>query len=206
MLRIRVLGASAALLVASAGIAAAADIPPYGAPPPGGSSFYNPVPVSNWTGPYVGLIGGYGWAGPTVPNRGWLGGAFVGANFQTDSTIVVGIEADVTATGKTGMSGGTTVTNPWNTTLRGRVGFAMDRFMVYGTGGVAVGRVAATGAITGATTRVGWTAGAGVEAQLSQQLLGRVEYRHTNLGTAALTGGPVTYRSDDVMVGVGLKF
>lgn len=207
MLRIRTLGASAAVLIAGATAAAAADVPPYG-PPPAAPSYYSPAPAFTWSGPYVGLTGGYGWATTvpsTAPNNGWIGGAFAGANFQADSNLVVGIEGDFTATGKTGTGGGATVTNPWDATLRGRIGFAMDRIMIYGTGGVAVGKVTATGGITGSATRVGWTAGAGVEAALSQHVTGRLEYRHTNLGTAALSS-PVIYKSNDVMAGIGYKF
>jgi outer membrane immunogenic protein len=214
MLRIRTLGASAAALLASAAVAAAADIPPYGQPPAAAPSYYNAAPAYSWSGPYVGLTGGYGWASTsptTSPNRGWIGGAYAGANFQTDTNLVVGIEGDVTATGKTGTSGGLTVSNPWDATLRGRIGFALDRVLVYGTGGVAVGGLkAVSGAGTDTATQAGWTAGAGVEAALAQNVTGRLEFRHTDLGTVSAAkmpnNGPISYSSNDVMAGIGLKF
>ncbi len=40
--------------------------------------------------------------------------------------------------------------------------------------------------------------------KLTQNLIGRLEYRHTNLGTFPSTG--TTYTSNDLMVGVGFKF
>jgi len=212
MSRIRTLGASAAVLLASAGVAAAADIPPYGPPPASAPSYYSPTPAFSWSGPYIGLTGGFGWAGTTpstAPNNGWIGGAFAGANFQTNTNLVVGVEGDFTATGKTGTSGGLTVSNPWDASLRGRLGFAMGQVMVYGTGGLAVGRVKAVspGPVTESATRAGWTAGAGVEAALAQNILGRIEFRHTSLGTKAFpTAGPVTYTSNDVTAGIGVKF
>ena len=79
----------------------------------------------------------------------------------------------------------------------------MDRYLVYGTGGVAFGGVKATGVITESTTETGWTAGAGIEALLTEKVTGRVEYRHTDLGT---TAGPLSYHSNDIMVGVGIGF
>src|SRR5581483_9206177 len=60
----------------------------------------------------------------------------------------------------------------WLGTARGRLGYAVDKSLFYGTGGLAVGRVKntfqfdVTGAdnyIADAETRVGWTAGAGWE-------------------------------------------
>ncbi len=211
MSRILLLGASAAALLASAGVAAAADIPPYGAPP-STPSYYNPAPAFSWSGPYMGLTGGFGWANTapsTSPNNGWIGGAFAGTNFQTNTNLVLGVEGDFTATGKTGTSGGLTVSNPWDATFRGRIGFAMDKIMVYGTGGVAVGRVKAvtTSPSTESASKVGWTVGAGVDAALSQKVFGRLEFRHTNLGTTNFNvAGPVSYKSNDVMAGLGFKF
>jgi outer membrane immunogenic protein len=209
MLRIRTLGASlgASLLatVAGVGVAAAADIPGY-VPPP--AETYNPAPAWSWTGPYVGLQGGYGWGGSTIGNSGWLGGAYMGYNFQTATNWVVGIEGDASATGKSGTAATITVSNPWNATVRGRVGYAFDRFMVYGTGGVAFGGVNSNQSSNSeSATKAGWTVGAGVEALLTQNITGRLEFRHTNLGTATFpTNNPVAYNSNDIMVGVGFKF
>jgi outer membrane immunogenic protein len=212
MLRIRTLGASAGLLALTAGIAAAADFPNYGPPPPT-APIYNPAPAFTWSGSYLGLIGGYGWASTnpsTSPNNGWLGGGYAGVNFQTNTGLVLGIEADATATNKTGSNGGQTVTNPWNATFRGRIGFAMDKVMFYGTGGLAAGRITANNGTSESTTKLGWTAGVGAEAALSQHITGRIEVRHTNLGTIGSStfpvNGPISYKSNDVMAGIGFKF
>jgi outer membrane immunogenic protein len=200
MLRIRTLlataGVSLAAITAGAGIAAAADLPNYEAPP---AATYSPVPAYNWTGSYAGLVGGYGWG--TTP--GWLGGAFVGYNLQTNQNLVVGIEGDVTYSSRNGYSNGYDVHNDWNGTIRGRLGYAVDRFMIYGTGGLAVGNVQSSTASESAT-KVGWTLGAGIETALTDKVTGRVEYRHTDLGKFPSAGSNVT--SDAVMVGVGFKF
>ena len=218
MLRIRTLGAIGAglfAIVAGAGIATAADI--YQSPPPAaGPDFYTPAPAFSWTGAYLGLQGGYGWgssdnelpADNTVKTNGWQGGVYGGYNWQTPGALVLGIEADVNASGEKGTNAGTTISNPWNGSVRGRLGVAADRFLIYGTGGVAFGNVKATdGITTESATRTGWTAGVGVEAAVTDNVTARLEYRHTNLGSATLpTFGPTSYRSNDVMLGVGFKF
>ena len=94
--------------------------------------------------------------------------------------------------------------------VRSRVGFAFDRVLVYGTGGVAFGEVRAAGDITATLpplgslslaandrrTHVGWTVGAGVEAMITPNLSAKVEYLYADLGRethqapAFITGTP----------------
>jgi len=185
MLRIRTLGAGLAaslLIAAGAGSAFAADLsqPTYNAPQPA----YTPAQAWSWTGGYAGLIGGYGWG--TVTGNGWIGGAYAGYNLQTNQNLVIGVEGDLVATSKSG--------NPWDGTFRGRVGYAWDRNLAYGTAGVAVGGVSSGGG----STRTGWTAGLGLERAFASNVTGRVEYRYTDLGSGNT--------SNDLLVGVGLKF
>jgi outer membrane immunogenic protein len=58
--------------------------------------------------------------------------------------------------------------------------------------------------------RVGWTAGAGLEAKLTDNILGRVEYRYTQFGNKNYDLGTETVRNKldthDIRVGVGYKF
>lgn len=191
MSRIRTLGASfgASLLalIGGASVASAADLsqPSYNPPP----QAYAPAPAWSWTGPYVGLTGGYGWANTS----GFIGGAYGGYNLQTNRNLVVGFEGDVTATSKS--------TNPWDATFRGRLGYAWDRFMLYGTAGVAAGGLSNAGT---STTGVGWVAGVGLEAALTDKVTGRLEYRHTDLGSLP-SSGPSS-ASNDILIGVGFKF
>ncbi len=200
MLSIRTIGVSAIALVAGAGVAFAADLPNnYQAPP---AAAYNPLPAYDWTGPYVGLTGGYGWGTAS----GWLGGAYAGYNFQVDPNWVVGLEGDLTFSNRSAKVNGSTVSNGWDSTVRGRVGYAYDRFLFYGTGGVAFGDVNATKP-SQSSTKVGWTLGAGIEAAVTSNVTTRLEYRHTDLGSTSFKGpGTVNYTADDLMVGVGFKF
>ena len=80
----------------------------------------------------------------------------------------------------------------WFGTVRGRVGYLVAPYgMVYGTGGLAYGRVKSnflsvepdgeTDVSHWAETRVGWSAGAGIEAMLLGGWTWRLEYLHVDL-------------------------
>lgn len=116
----------------------------------------------DWTGPYVGLHLGYGdpsfdgiYDSGELPGDpedatyvddinadGILGGLQGGYNFQMDN-VVLGVEADISFTdfsGDTDDADGFDVVEAdvdLLASLRARLGFAMDRFMIYATGGLA---------------------------------------------------------------------
>ena len=82
---------------------------------------------------------------------GFVFGGTVGANYQVGS-LVFGVEADGdwadasgfgTFTASALCAGGCLTTSSWLSTVRGRAGYAFDRFLVYGTGGAAFGNVRA---------------------------------------------------------------
>ena len=154
---LRVFGLGAVLVAGGIGAAAAADVPPL--PPPLPPPFPMPVvQVFSWTGFYIGGNAGWGWtngsgtfttalgADPfTVSNNGFLGGAQLGYNWQT-GPFVLGAEADfqgTAASGSLNASAGPTISatakTPWFGTVRGRVGYAMDRILLYATAGAVYG-------------------------------------------------------------------
>lgn len=142
---------SAALLVGAAA-ASAADLPArnvYKAP--------IAAPAFSWTGIYIGGNVGYGWGrtrgtAATTPTIGGLpgpgqfdldgivGGGQIGANYQI-ANWVLGIEADYQGSSVDGSGTLGAVTDSAKVerfgTVRGRLGYAWDRWMVYGTGGYA---------------------------------------------------------------------
>lgn len=162
----------------------------------------------SWTGFYVGVQGGYGFgsADHTFDNGapsddsdpdGFLGGVHVGYNYQMDQ-FVFGAEADVeysdiegsfeNLTGIT--SQGATEIN-WQGSIRARLGVAMDRTLIYATGGVAFADVDYSGGPAGgpvccgySETRTGWTIGGGAEHAFTDKLTARIEYRFTDFGEA----------------------
>jgi outer membrane immunogenic protein len=93
----------------------------------------------------------------------------------------------------------------WLGSARGRVGYAWDRFMIYGTGGAAWGKIDTSinanclvggcgfsslplnGTANFSTTKTGWVAGAGIEAMLTANWIVRAEYLHYDLGSINYT-------------------
>jgi outer membrane immunogenic protein len=143
----------------------------------------NPDP---WSGLYIGALLGYSFgdadAGRTgdIDADGAEGGVYAGANYQIGDRLVLGVEGDVLASGVEGGRGGVGFEQDWVGSLRGRVGVALDDFLLYGTGGVAAtGLEASSGAFRDRDTAFGWTLGAGVETALSERVTARVEYRYT---------------------------
>ena len=213
MSRILMLGASAVALMVGVGGASAADI--Y-TPAPVAEVVYNPAPAFSWTGGYMGGLLGYEWGNANVKKgqdlspEGWMGGLFAGYNFQTTGMFVAGVEGDFTLSGATDSGGGVRVENNWNSTLRARAGIAIDRFLIYGTGGLAVSSMEVkSGGRNDAATHAGWTVGAGIEAAFTNNIIGRLEYRYTDLGENNFATKPrtnVDFNSSQVMVGVGYKF
>jgi outer membrane immunogenic protein len=185
---------SCAGVVALTAAAAAADLPAR-APVP-----YYPVkapmyaPPYSWTGFYLGVNGGYGWGrsdwdtvGPFDVSGGLVGGT-AGYNYQFGQ-LVVGVEGDVDWSDIKGNTTsfctfGCQTSNTWLSTVRGRLGFAADRFLPYVTGGAAFGDIrASTPGFPGASqTNTGWTVGAGIEAALVGNLSAKVEYLYVDLG------------------------
>jgi outer membrane immunogenic protein len=106
--------------------------------------------------------------------------------------------------------------NTWLGTARGRVGYAADRVLFYGTGGAAFGNIEA--GVSGnleTQTKVGWTAGAGIEAAFADNWTARVEYLFVDLqnGTCSTittcgipAGDTVKFDASLVRFGIDYKF
>ncbi len=81
--------------------------------------------------------------------------------------------------------------------MRGRVGYAFDRFLPYFTGGLAFGDVEArrTGFAGSKDTNAGWTVGVGIEGVIAGNWTAKVEYLYADLGDttcSALACGTAT--------------
>jgi outer membrane immunogenic protein len=143
---------------------------------------------------------------------GLIGGGQVGCQWQTGA-FVFGIEGDFDATDlertfvvPAGLAIAPfvagdvfTLSNDWQASLRGRLGWAFDRFMIYATGGVAWANFEATAALVGTPfivstdkTLTGWTVGGGGEWAFTPNWSLGVEYRFSqfdreNFGLGNLT-------------------
>ena len=228
---------AAAFALAIGGPARAADLPPPPGPAPKAPSVYLPAaPVYNWSGVYLGINGGYGfgtsnWNAPTgstgnFNTNGFLAGATLGANYQTGA-FVFGVEGDIDWNNLSGSStalgcGIAPVTacqtaQTWLGTARGRVGYAFDRILVYGTGGGAFGNILATvngsGLGTSSNNEFGWTAGAGVEAAFAPNWTAKIEYLYVSLANGscgaacgAFGSTSVSLTENLVRAGINYKF
>lgn len=175
------------------------------------------VPLAAWSGVYGGAVVGWGFgdtdAGAnSISTDGFIGSVFGGAQMQSGA-FVYGGETDFGYNWMDGTNAGVRAESGLEGSLRARLGYAAtDRLLVYGTGGVAVGQVEATNAAgSDKNTMVGWTAGAGVDAKLTDQIFGRLEYRYTDYADKTFNpggGGAVNVDANQnrVMLGLGLFF
>jgi outer membrane immunogenic protein len=173
--------------------AGAADLsvaPLYKAPPSELTQAYN------WTGFYIGVNGGGGWGRSNfsgtpdhVGLSGGLAGGTAGYNWQLGKAVL-GVEGDVDWAdlsgnrASLGCPAGCGTSDSWLSTVRGRVGYAFDRFLPYVTGGLAAGdiKAAAAGFPGASTTNAGWTVGGGLEVALPGNWSAKAEYLHVDLG------------------------
>lgn len=184
------------------------------------------APAYDWTGFYAGVHAGYRWGGGYrdefngfLSTNGVIAGPYAGFNWQVQR-VVVGVEADWGWT-----SNSLSSTNfPPNFSarlnglgsVRGRLGIALDRFLVYGTVGVAFASQTFTPAPainTFPATRLhaGWVAGLGVEAMLTPNLVARIEYLRADPGSRTYDIGLGAFRANVqpiniVRVGIAYKF
>jgi outer membrane immunogenic protein len=226
------------LCVIAAGDGYAADLPT--APPVPFS--YAPLSEYNWGGFYIGLNAGYGvgqtsWSGlppPGVPPivtgnfnvKGALAGGTFGINYQAGG-FVAGFEADADWAGFSGSNstdpfcvafGAVCQTKqPWLGTVRARVGYAINRLLIFGTAGGAFGEIRAGFAPPGVydtTNGVGWTVGGGLEAGITENWTVKVEYLYVDLGNGscnvncgtALTQTPITVPLTENLVRGGINY
>lgn len=148
---------------------------------------------------------------------GFIGGGEAGYNWQA-GPAVYGLEIDlqnfrgasnsatVFSDGSLRLPAGTPISLTsstdarWLFTARGRIGYAFDRLLVYGTGGLAVTRLSTNftysdaagpgqGGGTQSTTKTGWVAGAGVEWKLTNNWSVKAEYLHVHFDAITASGG-----------------
>lgn len=212
---------TAVSVVAFAAAANAADM--YRAPDGGGGYKDGPAYVAvNWSGFYAGAHIGGAWGdmkttdvlgfglptGESFHNRPTdvFGGGQLGYNFQRDR-FVFGVEADFgdMPLSKTSIE----LTTPFSTAsskidssfyadVTGRLGFTVDRALIYAKGGYAyldgtigyssvgptVGGFNFAGSKSGLS---GWTAGAGVEYKINPSWSVKAEYLHFDFGSETIT-------------------
>jgi outer membrane immunogenic protein len=216
------IGPLAAIL--ALGSAIAADLSP-GYQAPIARAPYYPAYVYSWTGFYLGINGGGGWGSSQWDGvgqfdlSGGLLGATIGYNWQI-GRFVIGAEGDIDWSGIRGTTTtyclpGCSTRNYWLTTVRGRLGYAFDRFLPYLTAGLAVGDINASlpGFPGGSVSNAGWTIGAGLEVGIVSNISLKAEYLFVDLADfncglncSLLAGGNVSFHANLFRGGLNVRF
>lgn len=199
-----------------------------------------PAAAFDWTGGYVGLqfgildanidVDGTNPEGQRViasPDAdGMEAGVYVGHNWQGANGVVYGIEGEVNwadADGSAdgfnvtlGADQGFTFTSDVNATaaLRGRIGYPMDRTMLYAAAGLAY--IDFEGDILDpedervsgfSDSRFGWTVGVGAEHAFGERWVGRVDYRYSDYGNSDVGDEvDVDIQTHELRLGVAMRF
>jgi opacity protein-like surface antigen len=233
---------SMALAAMISGPAMAADMPvkTYNAP--------SPIVVYDWSGFYIGAHLGFDWenynysgvntitGAPGSSGSGNVSNIFAGFqagyNYMIAPKILLGVEADISRDNASGWGLGFNDGSygqgvlEWTGTARGRIGYAANNVLFYGTSGFAWGdgdftRVqigagnpgSPPGTVeTASATRIGWTSGGGIEVGVMPNLTVKAEYRYTDYGNfnVALPAENRTLsigtRSEALLLGANYKF
>jgi len=180
----------------------------------------------------------------SLKQNGFMGGLQAGANYQFSKLLLIGIESDfqfsdikdknarMARDSISPLEVTTRVSQDlkWFGTTRLRFGvIPAERFLVYGTGGIAYGKVKRSASISSplsnelyagssSKTQAGWTLGGGLEFALTKNISLKGEYLYYDLGRKdveilTITGAPnvpanasFTTRGNLVRAGINYRF
>jgi outer membrane immunogenic protein len=237
-------------LIGAAGQALAADIPVPGPGPVVAAPIYSPIYNWGGIYVGInggGVFGSSSWTDPGNPvggtgnfsvNGGLVGGTW-GVNYQAESWVfgaegdfdwqsLKGSTSSAFCTGLAATAKGTapaaglscTTESNWLATIRGRVGYAWNYLLFYGTAGGAWASVKTTVVSGESSNSFGWTAGAGVEYALADYWTAKLEYLFVDFSSISCTSGgcgfnlpghipandSVKFQENLVRIGVNYKF
>lgn len=180
----------------------------------------------DWSGGYAGMAAGYGWMDGHFETAGYppaqselddsILGIFGGFNIALHQDVILGLEGDieynfqnVTVSSTFGtFNGGVDVQG----SARVRLGYALDRLLLYGSAGWSGAHLEATltGVGKASGNFSGYTLGAGIDYAVTDAIFGRIDYRYTDYSSGSIIFGPASVNADlvqqTVKVGVGIKF
>jgi outer membrane immunogenic protein len=182
----------------------------------------------DWSGGYVGIdfgaaMNSSNWFAPTSPPQfntngtGLAGGAMIGYRHQMNN-LVLGIEGSGDLLGVDGEANCVLITPTCVTKesflgmIQGNIGFASGRIHLYGTGGVAFGSFEHFEKTTinqswGSESRVGWTAGAGIDYAINPKWIAGVRWNYYDFGTKTLTSPfPVNFTENGNLVTARIEY
>lgn len=172
----------------------------------------------------------------SIDDGNFIGGIYAGYNYQFQNNVVIGLDADIAWTDNTAKSNKNVpvgeyysegyynkVEQDWLAAVRGRLGYAYNRFLPYIAGGVAFTDVEYKRRYiddlkyftndehySDNKTLTGYTLGAGLDYAMTDHIILRAEYRYTDFGDKdfSLDGWErnVDMKANDLRVGVAYKF
>jgi outer membrane immunogenic protein len=208
------------------------------------------IPPFTWTSCYAGVQAGGGWGKKNLTDTvgilssiapggfsaanldvsGYMLGGQFGCDYQFAPTWVVGIEGaatggNISKTTNLALPGDTAsfrATTDFLASITGRIGYAWDRWMFYGKGGVAfvgdryhVDDLAGSYFFDATENRIGWTAGAGIEWAFTPEWSVKLEYNYYGFGTKSvlledttifMNNAPVNINQNIQVVLLGVNF
>lgn len=182
----------------------------------------------NWDGAFIGAFAGYGWGTLTEQSdvfapegteygiEGWALGLNAGVNITLSEAIVAGIVGDIAWANIGGENDDFAPLDyniNWLGSVRGRLGFDGGAFLPYVTAGLAFANNTIDlddGLDDDTQTHIGWTAGAGVEFAVADNVSLDLLYRYSDYGskTYTLDGDSADFglTTHTVSLGVNFKF
>lgn len=207
----------------------------------------NVITTGQAAGNIANVVGGARPGQVRLDRDGFIGGGQIGYNWQFSPNWVFGVETDIsyvdirenrdvgTLSLPTAVPPNAPLNNTFRTrmeyfgTVRGRIGYAWDRTLVYATGGLAYAEVENSASFFGAAgqlqfdgrirrTETGYTVGAGIEHAFSPSWSVKAEYLYYDLGSntvnvafvpgsgGAPTGYNTRFENDGHIVRAGLNY
>ncbi len=214
------------LLAAFATTSRAADLPNYK-----NAALAPPSTATTWTGAHIGAHFGYGWGRSTTGNAvlaavygsvpyltGPLAGLQAGYDYEFANNFVVGAELDVShawLNSRVGIPPFSFASGSmdWFWSARLRLGYAIDRFLVYGTGGFTQVKTSGHGSnlffpagFTTGNTHNGWVIGLGAQYMITPHWLAGLEYLHGQYDKQIYVAAPRDGIADIVRLRFDYKF
>lgn len=172
----------------------------------------------------------------SIDDGNFIGGLYAGYNYQFQNNVVIGLDADIAWINNSTKSNKNVpvgeyysegyynkVEQDWLAAVRGRLGYAYNRFLPYIAGGVAFTDVEYKRRYiddlkyftndehySDKKTLTGYTLGAGLDYAMTDHIILRAEYRYTDFGDKdfSLDGWErnVDMKANDLRFGVAYKF
>jgi len=143
--------------------------------------------------------------GGSISDSGMMGGLQAGYNFVSGN-FMWGLETDISLTNAS--PDGDIDIGPFGT-LRPRIGYAVDDWLLYVTGGIASSQFEDFDAFDG---EFGWTLGAGAEYMIGDGMGVKLEYRYMRFGdveqgiASSLGDSGIDFDMHTVMAGLNFHF